>query len=268
MNVKILATGSSGNSIFINDSILIDAGITTKAFLKQDITCDSIRALLITHRHSDHMNKAFVRYLLKHEVPAYLPNEVIAELIKEGHIDMPALLNSGQVHPITAHEVITVDDMHITPYPQKHHDIINFAFTVSTSNTRLLYATDLDTVEPTADGVGLLGLGQFDIILLEGNYDEVFLREYLEYMVSLAPSETNPDILDNEALDKWVRVNYRLLPQDVARNAFRAIQNHRHLSKQQARTYCMSALKPNGRYYEIHRSSQFYEAPVDWYQKD
>lgn len=268
MNVKILATGSSGNSIFVNNSILIDAGITIKAFQKHQISCENIQALLITHRHHDHMNNALVRYLLNQGVQAYLPNDVIGELMKENKIDMNALMDKGQVHPISANTTFTVGDMCITPYPQKHYDIVNFAFVVETADTRLLYSTDLDTVEPTDIGVGLLELGQFDIILLEGNYDEVFLREYLEYMVSLVPSETNPDILDNDTLDKWVRANYQQLPKDVARNAFRAIQNHRHLSKQQARAYCMTALKPNGRYYEIHRSSQFYEAPVEWYQRD
>jgi hypothetical protein len=38
----------------------------------------------------------------------------------------------------------------------------------------------------------------------------------------------------------------------------------RHLSKQQARAYVQDHLKEDGKYYEIHRSSMFYERPSDW----
>ena len=113
-------------------------------------------------------------------------------------------------------------------------------------------------------GEGLMHLGMFDIIMLEGNYDEPYLRAYIEHMISIAPEATNPDEMDNNELEQWVKRNYRFLPDDIARNAFRAIQNHRHLSKQQARAYASTHLKPGGIYYEIHRSSTFYEEPVGW----
>ena len=135
---------------------------------------------------------------------------------------------------------------------------------VEDNEQRLLYSTDLDSLEPSDKGEGLIHLGMFDTILLEGNYDETYLRSYIEYMISIAPEAENPGIMDNNELEQWVKRNYRMLPDEVARNAFRAIQNHRHLSKQQARAYAATHLKPGGSYYEIHRSSTFYEEPVGW----
>lgn len=264
MQIQILATGSSGNSVFVDQSILIDAGINIKAFQAFDIPVEQVKALLITHRHGDHMKLPLVRHLLKQGVPAFLPTDVIGELTKEGILDATPLLASGQITPIRPDTVFSVGDMTIQAYPQKHHDLINYAFVLTKEDDRLLYCTDLDTVEATEVGVGLLHLGQFDTILLEGNYDEPYLREYIEYIISLVPEAEDPRKASDEDLEHWVKTNYRNLPDEVARNAFRAIQNHRHLSKQQARAYAVGHLKPKGAYYEIHRSSQFYEKPEDW----
>lgn len=261
MQVKILATGSSGNCVLINNNILIDAGITVKAFKSFDITPE---VLIITHKHNDHMQLPLVRKLLKDGIKAYFPTDVIAEIAKENKIAIQDLINSGQVIPVEPGTSYTIGDIVVTPYPQKHHDIVNFAFVLEKGNDRLLYATDLDTIEPTDMGVGLLHLGAFDTILLEGNYDESYLRDYIEYMISLVPDAEDPSKSSDDDLEKWVKANYRSLPDEIARNAFRAIQNHRHLSKQQARAYAATHLKPNGAYYEIHRSKTFYEEPVGW----
>lgn len=264
MHVQILATGSSGNCVVVDHSILIDAGISIKAFQSFGLPAQNIKALIITHKHGDHMKLPLVRYLLTQGVSAYLPAEVIGELTKEGMLDMTPLLASGQVIPVRPETIFHVDGIRIDAYPQKHHDLVNYAFVLTKGNDRLLYCTDLDTVEATEVGVGLLHLGQFDTILLEGNYDEPYLREYIEYIISLVPEAEDPRNASDEDLERWVKTNYRNLPDEVARNAFRAIQNHRHLSKQQARAYALGHLKPKGAYYEIHRSRQFYEKPEDW----
>ena len=264
MKVEILATGSGGNSVLIDGRILIDAGITVKAFSAYEILPKQLDACIITHKHGDHMKPPLVRYLLNAGVKTYLPTDAIAELMKEGRIDMTPLIACGQAVPIQSCTSFTIGKTMVTPYPQKHHDIVNYAFVLENGEDRLLYCTDLDTVEPTDTGVGLLHLGMFDTILLEGNYDEPYLRSYIEHMISLVPEAEDPRKSSDMDLEKWVKANYRRLPDEIARNAFRAIQNHRHLSKQQARAYASMHLKPRGAYYEIHRSSQFYEEPEGW----
>lgn len=264
MDIKILATGSGGNSVLVDGHLLVDAGITTKTFSSHGVDPEKLSAFIITHKHGDHMKTPLVRYLLKKNVRALLPADAIAELIKENMIDMEMLINSGQVQPVKEGMEYHAGGITVQAYPQEHHDIVNYAFVMEKEGERLLYSTDLDTVEPTEKGVGLLHLGQFDTILLEGNYDEAYLRSYIEYMILLVPDADDPKNFDDGDLEKWVKVNYRNLPDEIARNAFRAIQNHRHLSKQQARAYAATHLKPGGAYYEIHRSSQFYEEPEGW----
>lgn len=265
IDVRILATGSSGNCVLIGGTVLVDAGITSKFFNEHDILFEELACCIITHKHSDHMNKAFVRKLLSNDVVVIMSQDTAADLSAEGKVNVEELVDKKQIQFIDKDEVYWFgDDLSMTAHPQKHHDIINYALVFESNDCRLLYSTDLDSLEPTDVGEGLMHLGMFDTILLEGNYDELYLRKYIEYMISIAPEAENPGVMDNHELEQWVKRNYRILPDEVARNAFRAIQNHRHLSKQQARAYVATHLKSGGRYYEIHRSSTFYEEPVGW----
>lgn len=266
ISVRILATGSSGNCVLIGGSILVDAGITFKHFKEFNIPLETISHCIITHKHGDHMNKPFTRKLLTNGIPVIMSEDSAAELQMEGKLDVEKYIEDNLIRLIRPRETYTFNDssLNMVPHPQKHHDIINYALVFEDSEQRLLYSTDLDSLEPTDVGEGLMHLGMFDTILLEGNYDEPYLRSYIEYMISIAPEAENPGEMDNNELEQWVKRNYRMLPDEVARNAFRAIQNHRHLSKQQARAYATTHLKPNGTYYEIHRSSTFYEEPIGW----
>lgn len=275
IDVRILATGSSGNCVLIGGTVLVDAGITFKHFCEFDVPMDQITCCIITHKHNDHMNKPFVRKLLASSIPVIMSEDAAADLATEGKINVEECVEKHMIQFLHKEETynfaMTGKGNHgkltMTAHPQRHHDIVNYALVFEDGKQRLLYSTDLDSLEPTDVGEGLMQLGMFDTILLEGNYDEPYLRKYIEYMISIAPEAEDPGEMDNNELELWVKRNYRLLPDEVARNAFRAIQNHRHLSKQQARAYASTHLKPGGSYYEIHRSSTFYEEPVGWQEE-
>lgn len=270
IDVRILATGSSGNCVLIGGMVLVDAGIPFKHFCEHDIPLEQLSCCIITHKHGDHMNKPFVRKLLTNNIPVIMSEDSAADLATEGKINVEEYVEKRLIQFLRKDKLYKFDmyrsngTLCMTAHPQKHHDIINYALVFTDNEQRLLYSTDLDSLEPSDVGEGLIHLGMFDTILLEGNYDELYLRSYIEYMISIAPEATNPDEMDNNELEQWVKRNYKLLPDEVARNAFRAIQNHRHLSKQQARAYASTHLKPGGTYYEIHRSGTFYEEPVGW----
>lgn len=256
---QILTTGSKGNAILI-DNILIDAGLTTKK-LKTLVSFDDIEHVFVSHKHSDHFDKPLIRAFITNGTQVYLPEGVREKLEEEGKLDWREYDN---VHAIPDDCEFECGDYHVTAVPQKHWDIVNYAYVLTKGDERYLYSTDLDTLEPSDLGEGLYGLGKFDIIFLEGNYDEEWLREYIVSGVSLLDDGFDFETLTSDELNKWVRKNYPLIPRDMAGGLFRAVQNMRHLSKQQARAYVRDHLKPGGKYYEIHRSSMFYERPSDW----
>ena len=256
---QILTTGSKGNAILIDD-ILIDAGLTTKK-LKTFVSFDDIKHVFVSHKHSDHFDKPLIRAFITNGTQVYLPEGVREKLDDEDKLDWREYDN---VHTIPDDCEFECGDYHVTAVPQKHWDIVNYAYVLTKGDERYLYSTDLDTLEPSDLGDGLYGLGKFDVIFLEGNYDEEWLREYIVSGVSLLDDGFDFETLTSDELNKWVRKNYPLIPRDMAGGLFRAVQNMRHLSKQQARAYVRDHLKPGGKYYEIHRSSMFYERPSDW----
>ena len=174
------------------------------------------------------------------------------------------LHDKGKVYHLETDEASYTISLH----PQKHHDIVNYGFViekrVNDETERLLYVTDLDTIEPTAVGPGLTSLGMFDIIVMEGNYDEIWLRDYITQTMDILDPTIDASTLTDKELDQYVRANYRKIPKEMSAGLFRAVQNMRHLSKQQARAYVKQHLNPGGQYYEVHRSSMFYERPLDW----
>ena len=80
MKVKVLASGSTGNSTYvetIDHKILIDAGISKKnieeglADLK--VLLEEVDTLLITHEHEDHI-RSLGAILRKYNLKCYMSN--------------------------------------------------------------------------------------------------------------------------------------------------------------------------------------------------
>lgn len=267
-DVEILSTGSKGNCVVIDNHIMIDAGIPKKRIVDGDqYDLNNLDVLFVSHKHKDHAHLPMVRWAIKEGIRVHLPQDVITALVEEGRIDVRPYLNST----VFIHEdqtTHTIGDVTIHLHPQKHYDIVNYAFVLEKTEDevlyRLLYSTDLDTIHPTEVGPGLVDLGMFDTILLEGNYDGTWLRDYINVAISSVDNDMDTGILTDAELDAWVRAHYRQLPKSVAAGLFRAVQNMRHLSKQQARMYTRKHLNKGGTYYEMHPSSMFYERPDDW----
>lgn len=289
-DVRIISTGSKGNCVVIDESIMFDAGLTKKKIVDSGYPLSHLRVLYISHKHADHTNLPFIRWALQSNIQVHLPEDVVGMLAAEDKIDIEDYLDVNlfvhapggvaQYHvPISFNEndePLEIEHVAISVHPQKHHDIVNYAFVIEKMNPdvgsqyhnieRLLYSTDLDTIEPTDVGPGLVSLGTFDTILLEGNFDEVWLRDYINISIGAVDTEIDASTMTDKELDKWVRINYRQIPRSMSAGLFRAVQNMRHLSKQQARLYVSNHLRPHGRYFEVHRSSMFYERPSDWRQ--
>ena len=87
MKICALASGSKGNATLVHNgdrAVLVDDGITF-AMLKErltarDVPLSDIKAVLITHEHSDHIKG--VATLARHlRVPVYAPEQCIESII-------------------------------------------------------------------------------------------------------------------------------------------------------------------------------------------
>ena len=165
MNFNVISTGSNGNAVVINDSIMVDCGVPFKAL--QEVK-KQIKLVLLTHVHSDHFNPSTVRALHR-ERPA----------LRWGCCEwmVGPLLEAGVDKRVI--DVMQFDDTMcylrlcaVQPV-QLVHDVPNSGWRIrlfyDKNDEWLFYATDTGTL----DGIEAKG---YDYYLIEANHK----REELE----------------------------------------------------------------------------------------
>lgn len=169
MTFDVLATGSAGNAVVLNGSILIDCGVSCKALepVKKDL-----RLVLLTHVHGDHFNPRTVRALHR-ERPALrwgCCDWMVGPLLEAGvdkrvidvyDPDLPAFLMYGPSLSIRPQRLV--------------HDVPNCGYHMiftpeHEKRERMFYATDTATL----DGVEAKG---YDWYLIEANHTRAELEE-------------------------------------------------------------------------------------------
>lgn len=157
MNYKIIASGSKGNAVVVEDKILIDCGVSFKA-LKDYY--QNLKIILLTHIHSDHFNKKTISKLAK-ERPTlrfgcceWLVQDLINCGVDKRNID---LYESDYSYPYSSELEVGIFEL--------NHDVPNCGYKIFINNFKYFYATDtcsLDNVEAK----------DYDMYFIEGNYED------------------------------------------------------------------------------------------------
>ena len=143
MEIKILASGSSGNAYVVSDgktTLLLDAGIPFADIQKgMDYKTSEIDACLVTHRHGDHAKA--VPKLLERGIPVC------------GPADLATHYNRVIVFPAAYSRLADIAHIHtmrIRAFPV-HHDVECYGYYIASTETeeRLLYMTDTTHTEYT-----------------------------------------------------------------------------------------------------------------------
>ena len=161
MKYNVIATGSTGNAVVLNDFILIDCGVSFKAL--QDVY-KSLKIVLLTHIHGDHFNKTTISRLAK-ERPAlrfacceWLVADLVACNVSKRNIDV---LSVGNLYNYGAFKLSPI---------QLYHDVPNAGYRIFIGDKKALYATDTGHLE------GITAKG-YDLYLIEANYAEDEIQE-------------------------------------------------------------------------------------------
>lgn len=168
-----LFSSSSGNSIYIGGSdggVLVDAGVSAKqltiALNRLEIPLDSIRAILVTHEHSDHVKGLRVMAKRNH-LPVFTSHGTAEQLRKNGTADGSFSLTEITCEPFEA------AGMRITPFPISHDCAQGYGYTFELPDSRkAAVVTDLGQVTPEV----LQAVSGCDLVLLESNHDYSMLR--------------------------------------------------------------------------------------------
>jgi phosphoribosyl 1,2-cyclic phosphodiesterase len=165
MKVCTLASGSSGNSLFIqtkSSKILIDAGISLrqiKARIKKlDVELSDLDAVIISHEHLDHAMS-----IPKIENPTYVASATI-------HLWKDKVKNLYEFSTGTS---FSIKDVVITSFSVPHDALDPVGFTIETDHKKLGIVTDIGM----ATSLVRERLKGSNILIIEFNHDEDILRE-------------------------------------------------------------------------------------------
>jgi phosphoribosyl 1,2-cyclic phosphodiesterase len=134
MNIKTLASGSSGNCYWISDGhtqLLIEVGISWKKIQEAlNFKTHDITAVIGSHGHSDHLGHA--KDAMKAGIDVYCGQKAAQTRHLEGH----------RLHIIKAGEQFDVGTWTVRVF-EAIHDVEAFGFLLANKNAeRLLYLTD------------------------------------------------------------------------------------------------------------------------------
>ena len=172
VGITALGSGSGGNAFVLHcpcGNYLVDAGFSRKELCCRmnqcDIAPESIRGILITHEHCDHVKGCRV-FADTYGIPAYLSSATADYLHAKKQLPEKVVeFISGSTFELPGVQVRSFK------VPHDAVDPVGFNFTVS--ECRIAFATDLGCMEP-----GIVNeLYNADILILEANYDLKMLLE-------------------------------------------------------------------------------------------
>ncbi len=168
-----LFSSSKGNATYIgtpSSGILIDVGVSCKRLCEGLEVCgidsDAIKAVFITHEHSDHISGLSV-FTKRFNIPVYAQEKTLDKLIRENRIS-----------PKSRAEVITEsfieeNGMLMKCFNTPHDTIESCGYRIHTPDgKKITVCTDLGNITSVVEE-NLIGS---DFVLLESNYDEQMLK--------------------------------------------------------------------------------------------
>lgn len=170
LEICALASGSNGNCYYIGnkrDAILVDAGISCKQILKRmdekGLVPSKIKAIFISHEHSDHIRGARVIAKRLH-VPVYMTAKTFVATYKNLQPDYPRYFEPDDVIPVgefTVHSFL------------KNHDASEpCSFRISYQDKSVGVLTDIGAPCENVKS----HFQACDVVFLESNYDDEMLQ--------------------------------------------------------------------------------------------
>ncbi len=161
MNYKILSSCSKGNAVIIENTILIDCGVT---FKKLNNYYKKLKLVLLTHIHKDHFNKVTIKKLseerptLRFACCEWLLKPLLECGVSRKNIDV---LEISTKYDYKLFKIVPI---------KLYHDVPQCGYRIFLDNCKIIYMTDTKTVEG-------ISAKDYDLYLIEANYDEDEIEE-------------------------------------------------------------------------------------------
>lgn len=169
LHLHILASGSKGNAALVEGPegmVLIDCGLSRRELLHRlsslGLDMDKLRAVFLTHEHSDHVSG--IPVLMKHaHVPLFATAGTMAARKSLADIAFEAVGHEDEVD---------VAGMHVQIFPTSHDVADPVGFRLSAGGDSIGFCTDTGVLTSQA----MRCLYDARILALESNHDQDMLK--------------------------------------------------------------------------------------------
>ena len=167
--IASLNSGSNGNCYYIgneHEAVLIDAGIscreTEKRMLRLGLSMQKVKAIFVSHEHSDHINGIPV-IAKKYRLPVY----ITPPTLQRGGLTLDGEL----VISFGAFETVVIGGLHVTAFPKQHDASNPHSFLITCRDIKVGVFTDIGLVCENL----IHHFSQCHAAFLEANYDDEML---------------------------------------------------------------------------------------------
>lgn len=199
-NYQIIASGSSGNAVIINEIILIDCGVP---FNKITNYYKKLKLVCLTHIHTDHFNKPTIKRLalerptLRFLCGEWLLGELLSLNIPSSNIDVIPMNRRLYYKGIGTFKAIALT-----------HDVLNCGYRIDLDTEySIFYATDTGHLDNIVEQ-------NLDLYLIEANYDDNKIKENIQKKKSRGFFSYETRVLNThlsqQQTDKWLQKNCNL----------------------------------------------------------
>ena len=167
-----LFSGSKGNASLVRFGetlLLVDAGVSCRALetaLRQrGVQPESLRAVLVTHEHSDHI-RGLPLFAKRYGTPVYASYGTWASM--QGQLPLPG----RQRMEFDPDQDFYIDGVNVSPFPIPHDTPMPVGYSLECMGKKVSFATDLGHTTPKILGC----VARSDVLLLEANHDVEMLK--------------------------------------------------------------------------------------------
>lgn len=197
--ITSLNTGSNGNCFYVgnaDEAILVDVGLTCKEteirMQRLGLSMDKVKAIFITHEHSDHI-KGLPVIAKKYQLPVYITPATLYKCKQ--------LLQQHLVASFYAYQPIMVGNLQITAFPKKHDAAEPHSFIVHCNGVTVGIFTDIGS---HCEHV-INNFKHCNAAFLEANYDDQMLENgRYPYFLKNRIRGGNGHLSNQQALDLFL----------------------------------------------------------------
>ncbi|GAC1385777.1 MAG: MBL fold metallo-hydrolase [Ginsengibacter sp.] len=166
--VTSLNSGSNGNCYYIGnstDAVLVDVGLTCRETEKRmaalGLSMDLIRAIFISHEHTDHI-KGLTAIAEKYDLPVYITNKTAGN----------SFISKNRLRQFKTEDEIQIEGLTIVPFTKFHDAADPHSFIIKYNNITVGVFTDIGRPCTSLKKYFSLCHAAF----LESNYDDDLLE--------------------------------------------------------------------------------------------